>query len=107
MALDRKTEQAKLGPDLSWSHGQSNWVYIGRLSGRALESVRALAAKHPYRQIGNFYMLDLRRSAQDIQIWNLVEVPKSWSYWFFVNAYWPKFEPVRDAARESNFLREI
>jgi hypothetical protein len=86
------------GPDRP---GIGGWVFIAPLKALTPQVRAQLASRHPYRQLGEYVMADLRKDGPDIQVYRLEERPKGLAWWFWRSAFEPRLEPVRDEEAEA------
>ncbi|MFW6085966.1 MAG: ArnT family glycosyltransferase [Myxococcota bacterium] len=91
--LDRETRPTGRIVDGGPPHpGVDGWVLIGVVGDVPFEQIADVAARHPYWQYGRFFMVDLRRSEQDVRVYDLMRVSPSPAWWYFVS---PFEDPVR------------
>lgn len=98
VTLDRVTHRWSQNPrpEMPNEQGATGWVFIAAVDAFSEDERATFASRHPYRQFGDYFMLDLRREAQDIEVWGLDTLPFDLKWWLFHSAFEP---PVRAARR--------
>ncbi|MBM4397615.1 MAG: hypothetical protein FJ087_18245, partial [Deltaproteobacteria bacterium] len=87
--------------------GVTGWVFIAPV-GSLPPTIRAeLASRHPWRQLGDHVMVDLRSDRPEIEVWRLDEQPFDLWWWFWRSAFEPEVLPVRDPAAEEALSRAV
>jgi 4-amino-4-deoxy-L-arabinose transferase-like glycosyltransferase len=79
ITLDRVTHRWSQNPrsEIPNRQGAKAWVFVAAVDAFPEEERAAFASKHPYRQFGDYFMVDFRREARDIQVWGLTPLPFS------------------------------
>ncbi|MFW6052108.1 MAG: hypothetical protein ACODAU_13100, partial [Myxococcota bacterium] len=106
--LDRERMDVNgLAVHTPFRRGVDGWVLIGTVAGVPASRLAELASDHPYRQYGDFFMLDLRREGPDVEVWELVpkEPGLAWSY--FVSPFEGPVTPRRDPEAERAFRARL
>lgn len=62
---------------------------------------------HPYAQYGRFFLLDLRRSGVDVELYRLQPRRMNLAWWYLVSPFEGPIEPVRMEGMEEAFLEEV
>ncbi len=81
--------------------GITGWVFIAAASAVPPRDRAELAARHPWRQFGDYVMVDLRTDGPRVEVWRLEEQPFDLWWWYWHSAFEPPVVPVRDAAAEA------
>jgi hypothetical protein len=107
--LDRVTKPMKRLKPMTKPHRRlpDGWVFIGHVKRSPREPLRRLVACFPYLQYGKYFVVDFRRSGQQIRIYKLKRLPADWRWRFFVSAKAPRLEAVRDRAAEKKMQARI
>ena len=94
ITLDRVTHRWSQNPrtEIPNEQGATGWVFVAAVDAFSEDERAAFASRHPYRQYGDYFMLDLRREARDIEAWGLTPVQFSPRWRLLHNAFEP---PVR------------
>ncbi|MBW2263465.1 MAG: glycosyltransferase family 39 protein [Deltaproteobacteria bacterium] len=95
----------KVLPDRA--HLPEGWVFIGIVERFSRHRIARLAAKHPYAQYGKFFLLDLRRTGIDAELYRLEPRPMNFAWRYLVSPFEGPIEPVRMTGMEEAFLEEI
>jgi len=97
ITLDRVTHRWSQNPrrEIPNEQGATSWVFVAAVDAFSEEERAAFASRHPYRQYGDYFMLDLRREARDIEAWGLTPVQFT-PRWRLLHS---AFEPPMRAAR--------
>ena len=104
ITLDRVTHRWSQNPrvDIPNKQGATGWVFVAAVDAFPEEERAVFASRHPYRQFGDYFMVDLRREARDIQVWELTPLPVSPQWWLFHNAFEPPARATRLIAAEQS-----
>ncbi len=97
ITLDRVTHRWSQNPraEIPNEQGATGWVFVAAVDAFTEDQRAAFASTRPYRQYGDYFMLDLRREARDIEVWGLSPVQFS-PRWRLLHS---SFEPPMRAAR--------
>jgi len=97
ITLDRVTHRWSQNPraEIPNEQGATGWVFVAAVDAFTEDERAAFASTRPYRQYGDYFMLDLRREARDIEVWGLTPVQFS-PRWRLLHS---SFEPPMRAAR--------
>jgi len=97
ITLDRVTHRWSQNPrsEIPNEQGATGWVFVAAVDAFSEEERAVFASRHPYRQFGDYFMLDLRVEARDIEAWGLTPVPYT-PRWRLLHS---SFEPPVRAAR--------
>ena len=104
ITLDRVTHRWSQKPRVEMpSHqGANGWVFVATLDAFPEEQRAAFASRHPYRQFGDYFMVDLREEARDIEAWGLTPVEVGPRWWLFHSAFEPPVRATRLIAAEQS-----
>lgn len=102
ITLDRETKRWASQPEVpDEAHpGVDAWVFLAPVDAFTPEARAQMASQHRYRQIDDYFMLDLRRDQPGIEIWRSVEQPIDAGWWMFHSAFEPPVRLQRQADRE-------
>ena len=94
ITLDRVTHRWSQNPrsEIPNTQGAEAWVFVAAVEAFPEEERAAFASRHPYRQFGDYFMLDLRREARDIKAWGLTPMQYTPRWRLLHSAFEP---PVR------------
>jgi hypothetical protein len=109
ITLDRVTHRWLPRPreQMSSDKGATGWVFVAAVDAFS-DSERALfASRHPYRQYGDYFMLDLRREGRDIEVWNLTTLAFDARWWLFHSAFEPPVRAARSIAEEQALEEKV
>ena len=97
ITLDRVTHRWSQNPraEIPNEQGATGWVFVAAVDAFTEDERAVFASTRPYRQYGDYFMLDLRREARDIEVWGLTPVQFS-PRWRLLHS---SFEPPMRAAR--------
>jgi hypothetical protein len=103
VTLDRMTRKAPRVPRRApfTDAAPDGWVSVGLVGDLSFEESAELAARHPYRQYGRFYMVDHRREEVDVEVWDLMPGEMTLGHWLLVSPYEPPLRAERFAAAEA------
>ncbi|MGB8330517.1 MAG: glycosyltransferase family 39 protein [Polyangiales bacterium] len=104
ITLDRVTHRWAQNPrvDLRNKQGASGWVFVAAVAAFTLEERARLASQHPYRQYGDYFMLDLRHEAREIEAWVLTPLPYDLRWWLLHSPFEPPVRATRAVAIEQS-----
>ena len=96
ITLDRVTHRWSQNPriEIPNDQGVTGWVFVATVEAFPDEERAAFASRHPYRQFGDYFMVDLREEARDIEAWGSTPLAMHPRWWLLHNAFEP---PVRSA----------
>ena len=109
ITLDRVTHRWSQSPraEIPNDQGVSGWVFVARVDAFSLEELARFASRHPYRQHGAYFMVDLRRSGRSIEVWGVQPVPQNPRWWLLHSAFEPPVREARLIAAEQSLDREV
>lgn len=104
ITLDRATHRWVQNPrrEIPNHKGVTGWVFVAATDAFSEEQRAAFAARHPYRQYGDYFMLDLREERPSIQVWALTPVTPGMSWWLFHSSFEPPVRSTREVAMEQS-----
>ena len=106
ITLDRVTHRWSQNPRVAMPNhrGATGWVFIAAVDAFAEEERAAFASRHPYRQFGDYFMVDLRAEARDIEAWGLTPIAVTPRWWLLHSAFEPPVKATRliDVERSLN-----
>jgi 4-amino-4-deoxy-L-arabinose transferase-like glycosyltransferase len=102
ITLDRPTHRWSQNPRRTIPNklGVNGWVFVASVDAFSEEERAAWASHHPYRQFGDYFMLDLRQEERDIEVWSLDPLPNNARWWLFHSPFEPPVRATRDIAAE-------
>lgn len=102
ITLDRVTHRWSQNPrvEIPNDQGATGWVFVAALEAFPEEQLAAFASRHPYRQFGDYFMVDVREEARDIEVWRSTPLAVSPRWWLFHNAFEPPVSAIRLVATE-------
>ena len=108
ITLDRVTHRwvQNPRPEIPNDKGVSGWVFVSALDAFPEEARAAFAARYPYRQYGDYFMLDLRREETSVEAWGLTPVAPGLRWWLFHSAFEPPVRATRLVAAEHALRRK-
>ena len=109
ITLDRVTHRWSQNPrvEIPNDEGVSGWVFVAALDAFPEEQRAAFASRHPYRQFGDYFMLDLRKEARDIEAWGLAPIAVTPRWWLLHNAVEPPVRATRLIAAEQSLDEKV
>ncbi|MDF1564600.1 MAG: hypothetical protein P1V51_16265 [Deltaproteobacteria bacterium] len=107
ITLDREYREVGNVPSVAPRSPVERWVFVAPLSAVPLPRRAALAARHPYRQVDDYFMVDLSRQGRDIEVFRTEPAEASLFHRFFVDAWDPPREWIPDEAAEAELLQLI
>jgi 4-amino-4-deoxy-L-arabinose transferase-like glycosyltransferase len=109
ITLDRVTHRWSQNPrpELPNKQGATGWVFVAAVDAFPEEERAVLASRHPYRQFGDYFMVDLRHEARDIQAWGLTPIPYSIPWWLFHSAFEPPVRATRLIGVEQSLNQKV
>ncbi|MDH5492049.1 MAG: hypothetical protein OEY14_08845, partial [Myxococcales bacterium] len=108
VTMDRVWRRSRtIRPRALQGAGLDGWVVIGVVDTVPRPEVLAMARQHPYRQVGNFFMLDLRREGSEVRIYELEEQPMSLDWAFLHTPFEAPLAPRRDETAEASMRRAL
>ncbi len=104
ITLDRVTHRWEQNPrvEIPNKQGATGWVFVAAVAAFTEEERAAFASRHPYRQYGDYFMLDLRREARDIKAWSLTPLPYTLRWWLFHSSFEPPVRATRAISVEQS-----
>jgi 4-amino-4-deoxy-L-arabinose transferase-like glycosyltransferase len=108
ITLDRVTHRWSQNPrtDIPNKRGVTGWVFVAAVDAFTEDERAAFAARHPYRQYGEYFVLDLRADEREIKVWGLTPVEPDVRWWLFHSAFEPPVRTVRLIAAEQSLRRK-
>ena len=108
ITLDRVTHRWSQNPrtDIPNSRGVTGWLFVAALDAFTEEERAAFARRHPYRQYGEYFVLDLRERKSEIEAWGLTPLESDTGWWLFHSAFEPPVRAVRLIAVEQSLGRK-
>jgi hypothetical protein len=102
ITLDRVTHRWSQHPrkEIPNAQGAKAWVFVAAVDAFSEEERAAFASRHPYRQYGDYFMLDLRSERRDIEIWGLTPLPFNLRWSLLRSAFEPPIRAIRQVASE-------
>jgi hypothetical protein len=109
ITLDRVTHRWSTSPrpSMPLERGVTGWVFVAAVDAFPEEDRAALAARHPYRQHGDYFMLDLREHTGSVEAWSLTPTLKSARWWLLHSAFEPPVRTTRNVAVEQSMRRKV
>jgi hypothetical protein len=109
ITLDRVTHRWSQNPrmEIPNEEGATGWVFVAAVDAFPEEERAAFASRHPYRQFGDYFMVDLRHEARDIEAWGLAPLASSPRWWLFHNAFEPPMRATRRIAAEQSLDQKV
>jgi hypothetical protein len=95
----------KVLPDRA--HLPEGWVFIGIVERFSRHRIARLAGTYPYAQYGKFFLLDVRRTGVDVELYRLEPRPMTPAWKYLVSPFEGPVEPVRMTGMEEAFHEEI
>jgi 4-amino-4-deoxy-L-arabinose transferase-like glycosyltransferase len=90
ITLDREVRRTHVIPRAPAKAGAiSGWVYVGRLEDIGARTKEALATRHPFTEVGPFFMVDLREERVATKRFDLVPGARTLSHTLFVSPFEP------------------
>ena len=108
ITLDRVTHRWAQNPrpEIANQKGVTGWVFVAAIDAFPEEERAAFAARHPYRQYGDYFMLDLRSEVPSIEAWGLTPFAPGARWWLFHSAFEPPVRATRQVAAEQTLRRK-
>ncbi len=109
ITLDRVTHRWVNAPrdDLPDAQGATGWVFVAAADAFSEADRAAFASRHPYRQYGNYFMLDLRERARKIRVWGLTPVATRLRWWLLHTPFEPAMRASRQIAAEQSLDQKV
>ncbi|MFZ1865692.1 MAG: glycosyltransferase family 39 protein [Polyangiales bacterium] len=109
ITLDRVTHRWSQNPRESIPNrqGVTGWVFVAAVDAFSETERADFASHHPYRQFGDYFMLDLRREGRDIEVWQLTTRAFNTSWWLFHSAFEPPVRATRLVAEEQSLNEKV
>jgi hypothetical protein len=109
ITLDRVTHRWSQNPriEIPNKEGATQWVFVAAVDAFPEEERASFASRHPYRQFGDYFMVDLRREARDIEAWGLGPLASTARWWLFHNAFEPPMRATRRIAVEQSLNQKV
>jgi hypothetical protein len=108
ITLDRATHRWSQKPrqKIRNRKGVSEWVFVAAVEAFTKDERAAMAALHPYRQFGDYFMLDLRRDEIDIQISQLTPYSPGPRWWLLHSPFEPPVRVSRVVTAEQSLRKK-
>jgi len=109
ITLDRVTHRWSRNPrrEIPNEQGVSGWVFVAAVEAFSEDERAAFASRHPYRQYGDYFMLDLRRDVRDIEAWGLTPVQPSLRWRLLHSAFEPPMRATRVIGIEQSLNQKV
>ena len=109
ITLDRATHRWSRNPrrEIPNEQGVSGWVFAAAVEAFSEDERATFASRHPYRQYGDYFMLDLRRNVRDIEAWGLTPVQPSLRWRVFHSAFEPPMRATRAIGIEQSLNQKV
>ncbi|MGB5696677.1 MAG: glycosyltransferase family 39 protein [Polyangiales bacterium] len=109
ITLDRVTHRWAQNPraEIPNDEGATGWVFVAAVDAFTEDERAAFASRHPYRQFGDYFMIDLRRETRDIEVWRLTPVSSNFRWWLFHSSFEPPVRATRVIAAEQALDEKI
>ena len=109
ITLDRVTHRWSQNPrsKIPNEQGVTGWVFLAKVEAFSDEERAALASRHPYRQFGDYFMLDLRHRGRSIEVWVLTPVPPNLRWSLLHSAFEPPVRARRLIAAEQALNKKV
>jgi 4-amino-4-deoxy-L-arabinose transferase-like glycosyltransferase len=109
ITLDRVTYRWSPNPraQIPNEQGATGWVFVAAVDAFSEEERALFASRHPYRQFGDYFMLDLRRHGQEVEVWGLTTLAFSPRWWLFHSAFEPPVRATRLVAEEQSLNEKV
>jgi len=109
ITLDRVTHRWSQQPrrEIPNDQGAKAWVFIAAVDAFSEEERAAFASRYPYRQYGDYFMLDLRAERRDIEIWGLTELPFNLRWRLLRSTFEPPVRASRQIASEQSLDEKV
>ena len=82
-------------------------MFVAALDAFSEEQRAAFASLHPYRQFGDYFMVDLRTEARDIEAWGLTPREVSPRWWLLHSSFEPPMRATRLIAAEQSLDEKV
>jgi hypothetical protein len=82
-------------------------VFVAALDAFPEEQRAVFASRHPYRQFGDYFMVDLRKEARDIEAWGLTPLDVNPRWWLLHSSFEPPVRATRLIAAEQSLDEKI
>jgi len=108
ITLDRVTHRWAQNPrpDIPNLKGVTGWVFVAASDAFSEDERAALAARHPYQQYGDYFIVDLRTDGQDIEAWGLTPIEPGARWFLFHSMFEPPVRATRLVAVEQTLRRK-
>jgi len=108
ITLDRVTHRwvQNPRPEIRNDKGVTGWVFVAALDAFPEEERAAFAARYPYRQYGDYFMVDLRREEPSVEAWGLTPAAPGLRWWLFHSAFEPPVLATRLLETEEALRRK-
>ncbi len=109
ITLDRATHRwsPTPRPKITNDQGVNGWVFIAPVEELPEIERVDLAARYPYRQFDQYFMVDLRSEGTDIEIWSVTPKAMTARWWLFHSAFEPLVIASRSAAEEASLHEKV
>lgn len=109
ITLDRVAHRWSQNPRLEIPNdrGVRGWVFVATVDAFSLEERAAFASRGPYRQYGDYFMVDLRETRRSIEVWGTQAASQNPRWWLFHSAFEPPVREARLIAEEQALDREV
>ena len=109
ITLDRATHRWVQNPraNIPNEKGVTGWVFVAAVDAFSEDERAVLAGRHPYRQYGDYFMLDLRSDEPAIEAWGLTPIAPGARWWLFHSAFEPPVRATHLIATEQSLRRRV
>ena len=109
ITLDRVTHRWSQKPreEIPNRKGVSGWVFLAAVDAFSEEERVSMAAEHPYRELGRYFMLDLRGSGVDLEVSGLTPYAPGPRWWLLHSPFEPPVRTTRLVAAEQTMRRKV
>jgi len=109
ITLDRVTHRWSQNPrvEIPNNRGATGWVFVAALDAFTEEQRAVFASRHPYRQFGDYFLVDLRKEARDIEAWGLTPLDINPRWWLFHSSFEPPVRATRLIAAEQSLDAKV
>ena len=109
ITLDRVTHRWSQNPriEIPNHQGATGWVFVAALEAFPEEQRAAFASRHPYRQFGDYFMVDLRKKDRDIEAWSSTPLAVSPRWWLLHSAFEPPVRATQLIAAEQSLDEKV
>ncbi len=109
ITLDRVTHRWVKRPraDLPGEQGAEAWVFIAAVDAFSEMERAGFAAEHPYKQYGDYFMVDLREQSREIRVWGLTPIGFGPKWWLLHSPFEPAVRSSRRVAAQQALDQKV